>query len=196
MAAFYKSLKRLGWPIEQMSDRQITQELYRRWFAFQPRMEVPDEPLSVASATGVFVSMADDGNLDALCWCDGDRIPEEDIVSKEEEALFVREDEPDTFPHAERRQAPREPAREMISWWQPDGCTEAATGWLVDRSDNGIAFIAQADDAPQAGAEIMPTIQSRAEGPVETGPVTVVRTEILNDQLTLVCGHLHDAPVP
>ena len=48
-----KILRRLGWPINEMSDRQITRELYRRWFGSKPEDMSEPAPLSVASAGGI-----------------------------------------------------------------------------------------------------------------------------------------------
>jgi hypothetical protein len=188
-----KILERLGWPISEMSDRQITRELYRRWFGSKPEDMSEQAPLSVASANGIVVSMASEGNLDALCWSEADGVPVEELIPAEDEAIYVRRGSGD-WPHSDRRRSKREPARELICWSYggegPAGCT----GWLVDRSAEGMAFIAPARQAPQPGDEIFPSIHSRDHGVVEAGLARVVRTEPLNEELTLVCARLQDRP--
>lgn len=189
MHTLRKSLRRLGWPIDQMTDGQIKCELYRRWFACQPEEMDEEAPVSIASAKGIFVSMADEGNLDSLCWAENDQIPATEPaieMQEDEQQLFIRESE-HHWEQDERRRAPREPAREFVDWTCPDGRFQPATGWLVDRSQTGMAFIAAADQAPAPGTEIIPTVHDRTHDVEEFGPATVVRLEPLNPELILVC---------
>ncbi len=190
MRTVRRSLQRLGWPVAEMTERQLKQELYRRWFAQQQDDMDEEGPISVASAKGIFVSMASNGNLDALCWSQGDAIPVEDVVDEYDEAVFIRETADGPRPFPERRRSKREPARELVRWRAVYGGPENATGWLVDRSAEGLAFIAQTDEAPLTNAEILPSIHTRSAGVIDLGPATVVRTEPLNPELTLVCVQL------
>ena len=190
MRTVRKSLQRLGWPVAKMSEKQVKQELYRRWFAQQQDDMDQEGPISVASATGILVSMASSGNLDALCWSHGDAIPVEDVVDEHDGAVFIREPAEGPRPFPERRRSKREPARELVRWRTVYGGPEGSTGWLVDRSAEGLAFIAQTDDAPLPDAEILPSIHTRSSGVIDLGPATVVRTEPLNPELALVCVEL------
>lgn len=183
-------LKRLGWPTEEMSDRQITQELYRRWFAVSSGNLNEEAPLSVASAGGIIASMCSEGNLDVLCWSPDDRIPEEEIIPDEDEALYLQDASGSEY-HPDRRRSQRETARDLVRWCLSGGENSVGcTGWLINRSAEGMAFIAPASEAPHTGEEIVPEIHSRTDGVLRAGPATVVRTEMLNEELTLVCTHL------
>jgi hypothetical protein len=195
MLTIRKTLERLGWPVDEMSDRQITQELYRRWFASRPENMSEEAPLSVASARGIIVSMASDGNLDSLCWAEGDRIPLDDVVSAEEKAIYVRR-ESGGYDHADRRRSKREETRDLVHWCLSGEDSAGCTGWLVNRSAEGMAFIAPAAEAPGVGDEIVPSIHSRTQGIIEAGPATVVRIEPLNGELALVCAHLIESTWP
>jgi len=186
-------LQRLGWPVDQMTDRQIRCELYRRWFACQPPERMNEEgPLSVASARGVFVAMASEGNLDALCWSAEDPVPEGNLVEPAEQAVFVRSAESERPVREERRRSPRKPARELVYWSEDGSPWLEATGWLVDRSAHGIAFIAEASHAPEIGMQIHPSVHTRDHGVIQAGAATVVRTDPLNPELTLVCAQLDE----
>ena len=192
MKTVRKTLKRIGWPIDAMSDRQVKQELYRRWFACHHEDMDEAAPISVASAKGIVVSMVSQGNLDTLCWSPDDNIPYEDVVSQEDDALFGREQVEDEHPFSERRASKRRPAKELVHWCLSGGDAEEATGWLIDRSLEGIAFIAQTNQAPHLGARITPSIHSRSDGAIGLGSAVVVRTEELNGELTLVCARIED----
>jgi hypothetical protein len=183
-----KALSTLGWPVADMSNQQITRELERRWF--QVNHDDDARPgIGSVPAKGVFVTMATEGNLDALCWSVEDRIPAGELIPQDEGPFFCTHARPDAYSLPERRRAPRTPARDVIRWTL-DGENDESTGWLVDRSDFGIAFIAEACRAPAARSEIRTRIHSRSEGLIELGTGTVVRTEVLNDSLTLVCVEL------
>ena len=191
-----KMLQRLSWPTDEMTDGQIKCELYRRWFALQSE-EVDDEaPLSVASARGIFVSLASEGNLDALCWSPEDEIPLHDVVPAEEEALYLRDPDAGDYAGSERRRSQRRAARELVEWTRLDREDPPATGWLVDCSAEGLAFLVPADDAPLVGERICPNIHSRTQGLTEVGPTLVVRSEQLNPELTLVCVCLEEETLP
>lgn len=189
MLKIREALQRLGWPVDEMSDRQVTRELYRRWFA--ARSEDMDEagPLSIASAKGILASMASEGNLDALCWSETDSIPVEDVLPEEEKQLYASPDSGE-YAQADRRRSRREAARDLVRWCLSGEDSVGCTGWLINRSAEGMAFIAPAAEAPGVGEEIVPSIHSRTHGVVKAGPATVVRIEPLNAELTLVCVRL------
>ena len=44
MKTVRKPLQRIGWPVDEMSDKQIVRELYRRWFACHPDDMDQDQP--------------------------------------------------------------------------------------------------------------------------------------------------------
>ncbi len=187
------SLGKLGWPIETMTDRDIQKELYRRWFACQPPDEMHAEgPVNVASARGIFVAMASEGNLDALCWSSTATDEELPILEPQEQEVFARTSQPIRRPPCERRRSPRKPARELVCWSHEDAPWLESTGWLVDRSDHGLAFISESRHAPQVGARIHPTVHTRKQGLVQVGSATVVRADPLNPELTLVCAQLEE----
>jgi len=196
MKTVRKALQRIGWPEDQMSDKQITRELYRRWFACQREDLDGAGPVPVASVRGILVSMASEGNLDTLCWSDDDQIPEEDVVSDDERAIFRRETTEESYALPDRRTSKRKSTRDLVRWCVGDGGSDEATGWLVDRSEEGIAFIAPTSEAPLAGAEIVPCIHPQSGGVIEPGPAIVVRTEALNGALTLVCARLDEGSLP
>ena len=52
------ALKRLGWPIDSLSDEEIVQELYARWFSQTSERIDPMPALSFAAANG---NRGDDG---------------------------------------------------------------------------------------------------------------------------------------
>ena len=190
MEGLRKSLEKLGWPIGEMSDKQITRELYRRWFACQTDDMDEEAPLSVASARGIFTSMAAEGNLDALCWSDDNEVPAEEVVEEEEQSLFTRPEQPRDESQPERRRGARESARELVYWSDVSSPWLEATGWLIDRSTHGIAFIVQTQHAPQIGEEIIPSVHTREQGVIKAGQATVVRTDQLNPGLVLICAEL------
>ena len=189
MRTVRNTLAKLGWPIDHMSDKQITQELYRRWFHAQQDLD-DEDVVSIASATGVVVSMACEGNLDALCWSDEDVSPAEDVVAPEDEEIFLHEPEDEPYPCPDRRESPRSPRRDVVSWHTP--YDDGSAGWLVDYSAGGMAFIAESEQAPQLGSAITPSIHSRSQGTIDLGPATVVRIEPLNPELSLVCVQLEE----
>ncbi|NLX14498.1 MAG: hypothetical protein GXY44_12710, partial [Phycisphaerales bacterium] len=169
MQTVRKALARLGWPVGSMTDKQIKIELYRRWFASQPEDTETDAPLTMASAGGIFTALAAEGNLDVLGWSPEDVVPSAthvEVLAPSEQALFLRGNEEQDYAGHERRRAAREPARELIGWHSPLCNEEASTGWLVDRSATGLAFIAPANAAPVAGQEIIPTLHARTGGSV------------------------------
>ncbi len=184
-----KTLTKLGWPLTRMTDRQITQELYRRWFVSQAKDTERVGPLSVASVRGIVASMAAEGNLDALCWSKRDRAPETDVLSDEDRVFYDRPETPERTP-VERRRSRREVARDLVRWCLSGEEAVDCTGWLINRSAEGMAFIASAGEAPAVGDEIVSSVHSRTQGIIETGPARIVRIEPLNEQLTLVCARL------
>jgi hypothetical protein len=196
MLSVANTLRKLSWPVDQMTDEQIANELYRRWFDSQPEgAEELDGTISVAAIKGMFVSMAQEGNLDALCWSVEDHIPEGrlDLELEDEQHLFCREQSEDEIPEHDRRRSKREPAKDFVRWHFAHDQDDGATGWLVDRSAEGIAFIAQVDEVPAEHSEIIPTICSRTEGVLDLGVALVVRIEPLSEELSLVCAQLEAA---
>ncbi len=189
MHTLRKALTRLGWPVDEMTDRQMTQELYRRWFASGADKTEEEGPLSVASARGIVAAMAAEGNLDALCWSKGDRVRAADVLPDEDRALYSRPESAERT-SVERRRSRREAARDLVRWCLSGEESVDCTGWLINRSAEGMAFIASAGEAPEVGAEIVSSIHSRTQGVIETGPATIVRLEPLNEELTLVCARL------
>ncbi len=189
MLKIRETLQRLGWPVDEMSDRQVTRELYRRWFA--ARSEDMDEagPLSIASAKGILASMASEGNLDALCWSGTDTIPVEEVLPEEERQLYDSSESRE-YARTDRRRSRRERARDLVRWCLSGEDSVGCTGWLINRSVEGMAFIASVAEAPVVGDEILPSIHSRTEGVINPGAATVVRIEPLNAELTLVCVRL------
>ncbi|UCE60176.1 MAG: hypothetical protein JSU63_00205 [Phycisphaerales bacterium] len=187
------SLALLGWPVDFLSDESIARELYNRWFMYSGCHPDPDAAPSVAAAKGIFVTLSKEGNLDALCWsADGDFAAEDDLLADEME-LFEGKDETDGLcnatPYPDRREFPREPARDLVAFTVP-ATQDQAGGWLVDVSAASVAFIAETKDVPPIGTSIIPTISKRAGAPTELSSATVVRTELLTDLLSLVCARL------
>jgi hypothetical protein len=185
------TLQRLGWPVDTLTDEDIGRELQRRWF--ESRQVEPDEEAaaSVAVAQGVFHAMAADGNLDALCWSD-EAAETDAVLCAEVDDLLPRPcdaDAAEDTSRPERRSSPRQPASDFVDFRVDDSaCRE--TGWLVDISANGIAFIADTLSAPRVGSAIEPTVRTREGDRSLLGPAQVVRTELLAEGLSLVCARL------
>ena len=194
-----RALKRLGWPVDSLSDEAIAHQLYRRWFTACDGHAEADIVPSVAAAGGIFVTMAGDGNLDALCWCNDRDLDMEDCSYSEELVPFdrspARGDGAVCPHHPERRQAAREPARDFVDFTVISNNTHAG-GWLVDVSSASIAFIAETGDVPAIGSSIMPTIRRRGGGTRALSPATIVRTELLTGSLILVCARLEESCAP
>jgi hypothetical protein len=191
-----RALHRLGWPIDSLSDEDITRELGRKWFASSPGHPHREDGCGVAAATGIFVSMAREGNLDALCWADQDDAALLDVFTVDEVSALVertgRDRTGDECPEPDRRSSPRIPADDLVQYGPPSR-SDGASGWLVDASAKGIAFMAETGDAPAVGTRIFSTIRERGGGTAEFGPATVVRTELLNETLSLVCVQLEES---
>ena len=181
-----EKLQRLGWPIDSLTDEEISRELQRRWFDNQNLP--PDEgETGVAVAMGVFQAMACDGNLDALCWSEGGLDSEIDI-GEDIEPLIHHSGDGDP-PEVERRGAPRQSAADFVDCVvDPSG--DRFTGWLVDVSAEGIAFIADTHVSPRVGTGIEPTVRSRTGVCADLGHARIVRTELLAEGLSLVCAQL------
>jgi hypothetical protein len=188
-------LHRLGWPVESLSNEQIARELNHRWFG--SNTDVPDLEHAVSSATanGIFASMAREGNLDALCWSEGDRsVLPEDVAIPEVDGIGEGPERDraaaETF-HPDRRRAHREPASDFIDFVVPSS-SDGSSGWLVDVSTGGVAFVTETKDAPAVGTRIIPTIRRRDGETTELGSSTVVRTELLTDSRSLVCTQFEE----
>ncbi len=185
------SLRRLGWPIEDLSDEQLARLLYQRWVACGDEELESGREISVAAAHGIFDSMAKEGNLDALCWQEGDVLEEIEDASWAEGGPIHARDTYDTQPEdrdqPERRESTRTDAADVIRFGEATA-PEDSCGWLVDVSTDGIAFIAETHDVPVIGTKIFSTVEGREGETTELGDATVVRTELLSEFLTLVCA--------
>lgn len=190
------ALKRLGWPIDSLSDEGIVRELYARWFAQTSERIDPMPALSSAAANGIVATMANEGNLDALCWCesnlDSSSDPIEPIAAPFYERRVDNEATSRNEPKLDRRKANRTPRSDLIRFTFQETGREAG-GWLVEASADGLAFITEAKDVPGIGTWIDPTLCGRDSEAVSLGTATVVRTELLTDFLGLVCAKLGDS---
>lgn len=191
-----RALHRLGWPIDSLSDHDIARELSRRWFASGTGHPQLEDGCGVAAANGIFVSMAREGNLDALCWSGADDAALlGDFTVGEASAPGkggCRDHPLDACHQADRRSSLRVPADDLVEFGPPS-LSDGASGWLVDASPKGIAFMAETGDVPAVGTRIFSTIRGRGGDTAEFGPATVVRTELLNETLSLVCVQLEES---
>jgi hypothetical protein len=191
-------LRRLGWPVGSLSDEEIASHLADKWYARTGLRQDQVRPGGLAPALGILAAMANEGNLDALCWSADDEVPEAERDGGEFGALGIRSKQgrPGSEPvEPDRRSSRRGPARDLIDFVDTDS-SEAATGFLVDVSATGLAFIAETTNAPSVGARIAPTIHRRRGGTTELGCAIVVRTELLSDVLSLVCARLDETWEP
>ncbi len=190
-----RALHRLGWPVDCLSDDDVARELAHRWFATGNQDGSEENVRGAAAANGIFVSMARDGNLDALCWSREDDAAFLDEFTLDQACTVdVKVDEDPTSeacPWEDRRSQPRGPADDLIEFGVP-AQDNSASGWLVDASANGIAFMAETDDVPTVGMRIVSTIRKRGGETAPFGCATVVRTELLTDRLSLVCAQRID----
>ncbi|MFH1102530.1 MAG: hypothetical protein V1714_02020 [Pseudomonadota bacterium] len=185
MKMLRNTLFKLGWPIDQMSLKQITRELYRRWFTTPHESINIENAGGIAPAAGIIVAMACEGNIDTLIWSQENQIPKEEIVTSDEKNLFLQRKERSSLSCPERRSSPRSPGKDIVRWRA--GNDDGALGWLVDYSDNGVAFVIETNRSPQVGTKIMTSILSRSRGLVDLGSAQVVRIEPLNSELSLTC---------
>jgi hypothetical protein len=197
-------LERLGWPVDDMSDAEIRHELCRRWFTDHANIGADPEDLSDAALLGIVSAFSRQGNLDALCWQESDEFADTNIDLPDEADHYEPADAEEP-PATERRRYPRQRARDLVKWVPCDIPAEAAettaaagppteesTGWLICRGAGGIAFIAETADAPSNGERIEATIHSRHGGVLDIGTATIIRQEVLSDELRLVCAELDD----
>ncbi len=191
-----RALHRLGWPVDSLSNEDIARELSRRWFASNASYPQSENGCGVAAANGIFVSTAREGNLDALCWSEGDDATLlDDFTAGEASALGkigYRDYPQDECPKPDRRSSPRVPVDDLVEFVPPSP-SDSASGWLVDVSAKGIAFMAETGDVPAVGTRIVSTIRRRGGETEEFGPATVVRTELLSETLSLVCVQLEES---
>ncbi|MEW5909594.1 MAG: hypothetical protein AB1659_07335, partial [Thermodesulfobacteriota bacterium] len=99
-----------------MSFRQIGLELYRRWFKSRGDDIKEQEPVGIASAAGILVAMACEGNFRELLWSKGNQIPEGNPVSPEDLKLFPQPGPQDPYPYPDRRSSPRTPGKDLVRW--------------------------------------------------------------------------------
>ena len=116
--------------------------------------------------------MADDGNLDALCWsAECAPVPPERSTLHEmnrfEKAPVDSLGNLDLH-RRERRQSKRRRARDLVGFGETLR-GDHPSGWLVDTSREGIAFIAETRDAPAVGSRILSRIDHRDGEAVEFG---------------------------
>lgn len=193
MPPLKKMLQRLGWPVHEMPFGQIARELYRRWFKTPPETLEDEKRIGPASAAGIVFALAGEGDFQSLCWTQEPPECREKLVLPREKHLFVREGTEKPHPLPERRKAPRVPGKDLVCWSMGENRT--GTGWLVDYSAHGIAFITEKDTAPKVGTALFTQIQNRARRVLDLGDATVVRIETLTPELSLACLRL-DAPCP
>ncbi|MBU0719238.1 MAG: PilZ domain-containing protein [Planctomycetes bacterium] len=189
-------LHRLGWPTERLSDKEIASELRRRWLEGCPGQTADDS--GPATAEDVVSEMATAGNLDALCW-------PMDNGSTATAALGAVKDNsgehggcgsiPYGVTEPDRRRSSRGPTRDRIDFTIPS-LARSASGWLVDASENGIAFIVMTPHTPPIGTHIHSCLRRRKGMTPEPRIATIVRTETLNECLTLVCAQLGELGDP
>ena len=195
MVRLREVLQRLGWPVESLSDEEIVDELTCRWFACRGDRPQLEHPTSLATAKGILLSMANEGNLDALCWAAKDDPPFPDDLAADEVDAFVktagRKRLAGERPGPERRRSRRRRASDVIEFVDPLSA-EPSSGFLVDVCPEGIAFIVEAKDVPALGTRIRSTIHKRGGGVTELGLATVVRTELVTGFLSLVCAQLEE----
>lgn len=188
-----QQLQRIGWPVDTLTDEEIAVELYCRWFDLAPEDITSQEAVTPAAAKGIFVSMAGEGNLDALCWSQGAPAPALDEIIVDQASVFRRDAEyleaAEEFAGPDRRDSLREPASDFVDFVDPCS-SEGSCGWLVDISARGAAFIVETADTPPIGSPLVLTIRKRNGDPTQTGPAIIVRTELLSDSLTLICTQL------
>ncbi len=191
MEALRAVLKRLGWPVDVLSDSQINDELFRRWFRMATNIEQPALLSGSASAVGVVAATARLGNLDALCWVEStEELAADDPCFDHPDLLqtFLADKwDPPEFDSVERRSCPRTQASEYVEFFD-QSAARRSSGWLVDVSDEGAAFIVEFGDVPAVGAEVAVTLRLQTGVVEEPRLVRVVRTECLTENLALVCG--------
>ena len=192
MRVLRKILSRLGWPVDALSDEDIAFELYRRWFADIVDTDKSAYVPSGATAYGIYESVATSGNLDALCWAENtNREFSNEATDEELEAFSViprRQGPQEKVTCIERRKSPRKEAGEYIDLVELIS-TRRFSGWLIETSADGTAFVAQTEDVPALGARLAAIVKKQDGGTLESALVTVVRTECLSDSLSLVCAH-------
>jgi hypothetical protein len=183
-------LGRLGWPIDSLSDEELVQALYARWFDQTSDRFDPMPAASPAAAQGIVATLACEGNLDALCWCEADieGMPEPvDVGALPQLSRGPHEEREPGIAPRERRGSRRTRRSDLVRFAVPGGAGEAG-GWLVDTSSEGMAFITEIHSAPRIGTAIQVACMGREQGVADMGAALVVRTELLSDSLGLVCA--------
>jgi len=189
MEKLKNTLSRLGWPVEDLSDGEIVSELHRRWFG-KPVPTNQGGPLGFATAMGIVSALAKEGNLDALCWASSSAQVTEPEAVCEDLPSFDRHESGPGQPGYERRRSPRQRAKDFVTWSCDEDVETEATGWLICRAAEGIAFIAETGIVPKPESTIHVRVHSRFGGILELGKASVVRLEMLNEALSLVCVEL------
>ena len=192
MRVLRKILSRVSWPVDALSDEDIAFELYRRWFTNIADTDESEYIPSGATAYGIYESVATSGNLDALCWAENtNREFSNEATDEELEAFSViprRQGPHEEVTFLERRKSPRKEAGEYIDLVELVS-TRRFSGWLIETSADGTAFVAQTRDVPSLGTRLAAIVKKQKGGSLESALVTVVRTECLSDSLSLVCAH-------
>ena len=174
-----QALRKLDWPVGRLSDQQIIDELCRRWL----EADATSTPLCLESgahaALGIFARMARAGNLDALCW-------EADTAAKAEVGAAPR------LRCSAALRVPKPPEMHDALDWLAVDTERGGSGWLVQCADAGLAFVAETGQVPPLGTEIRPTIRARSGAQRNLGSATIVRTDMLNGELSLVCAELNE----
>jgi hypothetical protein len=128
--------------------------------------------------------------LDALCWTSSAApVAEPESVCQDWPSFDRRESGPGQ-PGYERRRSSRQRAKDFVTWSCEDDLETEATGWLICRAAEGIAFITETNTVPKPESTIHVRVHSRFGGILNLGKATVVRLEMMNEILTLVCVEL------
>jgi len=189
-----KALQKLDWPVDRLSDQQISDELCRRWLEADTSSAFIHLESGAHAAWGVFARMARAGNLDVLCW-EADSTRQVTVPHQRQPIGSAAETEGGAASRPGRsvvRQAPKPPGMHDALDWQAVDTGHCASGWLVQCADAGLAFVAESAHVPPLGAEILPTIRARSGAQRPLGHATIVRTDMLNRELALVCAELKE----
>ncbi len=194
------ALERLGWPVDELDDDQIMRELAQRWFVAgggEVMLERPDRGLA---ARAIYSTLAEEGNLDALCWSTSRPALDAptltafvDAIISNQQSKHERADA--AYVAANRRRSARVPRSELVDVVMDYG-EKRSVGWLVDVSSEGAAYIMETESVPSIGEYVETTIHDRHGRHCALGTGRIVRTEMLSNELGLVCVELENAVIP